>query len=72
MTQAATAAKIGSADAAIVWDAVAFNYPAQAVLVVPELAGVTARVEIAVLKAVRRPERAATSWPGTLPTLTAG
>jgi molybdate transport system substrate-binding protein len=50
VTQAATAAKIGSADAAIVWDAVAFNYPGQGVLELPELAGVTARVELAVLK----------------------
>jgi molybdenum ABC transporter molybdate-binding protein len=49
VTQAATAAKIGSADAALVWDAVAFNYPGQAALELPELAGVTARVEVAVL-----------------------
>lgn len=50
VTQAATAAKFGSVDAAIIWDAVAFNYPGQSVLEMPELAGVTARVEVAVLK----------------------
>jgi molybdenum ABC transporter molybdate-binding protein len=50
VTQAATAAKLGSADAAIVWDAVAANYPDQTALVLPELAGVTARVAIALLK----------------------
>jgi molybdenum ABC transporter molybdate-binding protein len=58
VTQAATAAKIGSADAAIIWDAVAFNYPGQTVLVMPELAGVTARVEIAVLKQSADPSAA--------------
>ncbi len=50
VTHAATAAKVGSADAAIIWDAVAFNYPGQEALPMPELAGVTARVEVAVLK----------------------
>lgn len=49
VTEAANAAKVGSVDAAVVWDAVAANYPEQAVLSVPELAGVTARVEVAVL-----------------------
>ncbi len=50
VTQAAAAAKLGGADAALVWDAVAVNYPGQTVLVLPEVEGVTARVEIAVLK----------------------
>ncbi len=49
VTEAANAAKVGSVDAAVVWDAVAVNYPGQTVLTLPELAGVTARVEIAVL-----------------------
>lgn len=49
VTEAANAAKVGAADAAVVWDAVAVNYPGQAVLNPPELAGVVGRVEVAVL-----------------------
>jgi molybdenum ABC transporter molybdate-binding protein len=49
VTEAANAARVGSVDAAMVWDAVAANYPGQEVLLLPELAGVTARVEVAVL-----------------------
>ncbi|QDU19467.1 molybdate ABC transporter substrate-binding protein [Urbifossiella limnaea] len=49
VTEAANAAKVGAADAAVVWDAVAVNYPGQAVLTPPELAGVVGRVEVAVL-----------------------
>jgi molybdenum ABC transporter molybdate-binding protein len=49
VTEAANAAKVGSVDAAVVWDAVAANYPGQVVLHLPELAGVTARLEVAVL-----------------------
>jgi ABC-type molybdate transport system substrate-binding protein len=49
VVDSANAAKVGSADAAIVWDVVAARYaggpePRQAVLVLPELADVTARV----------------------------
>jgi molybdate transport system substrate-binding protein len=49
VTEAANAAKVGAADAAVVWDAVAVNYAGQAVLTPPELAGVVGRVEVAVL-----------------------
>ncbi|HYH68599.1 MAG TPA: molybdate ABC transporter substrate-binding protein [Urbifossiella sp.] len=49
VTEAANAAKVGAADAAVVWDAVAVNYPGQKVLTPPELAGVVGRVEVAVL-----------------------
>lgn len=49
VTEAANAAKVGGVDAAVVWDAVAAGYPGQAVLALPELAGVTGRVEVAVL-----------------------
>ena len=49
VTQAANAAKLGAADAAVVWDAVAAQYPGQDALPLPELAPVTARVEVAVL-----------------------
>ena len=49
VTEAANAAKVGAADAAVVWDAVAVNYPGQVVLNPPELAGVVGRVEVAVL-----------------------
>jgi molybdate transport system substrate-binding protein len=50
VTAAANAAKLGSVDAALVWDAVAAGYTGQQVLAPPELAGVTARVDVAVLK----------------------
>jgi molybdenum ABC transporter molybdate-binding protein len=49
VTEAANAAKIGSVDAAIVWDAVAAGYKEQTVLALPEFDGVTARVELAIL-----------------------
>jgi molybdate transport system substrate-binding protein len=49
VTEAANAAKLGTVDAAVVWDAVAANYPGQTVLRLPELEPVTARVEVAVL-----------------------
>lgn len=55
VTDAANAVRAGGVDAAIVWDAVANgpNYAGQTVLTVPELAGVTGRVEAAVLKQSR-------------------
>lgn len=55
VTEAANAARTGGVDAAIVWDAVAAgpNYAGQSVLPLPELAGVTGRVEAAVLKQSR-------------------
>lgn len=49
VTEAANAAKLGAVDAAVVWDAVAASYPGQTVLSLPELDGVIARVEVAVL-----------------------
>ena len=51
VTDAATAAKVGSVDAAVVWDVVAGgpNYRGQTVLAVPELAGVRGRVAAGVL-----------------------
>ncbi|MFO0799849.1 MAG: molybdate ABC transporter substrate-binding protein [Gemmataceae bacterium] len=49
VTEAANAAKVGAADAAVVWDAVAANYPGQTVLTPAELTGVVGRVEVAVL-----------------------
>jgi molybdate transport system substrate-binding protein len=55
VTDAANAVRAGGVDAAIVWDAVANgpNYAGQTVLALPELAGVTGRVEAAVLKQSR-------------------
>jgi molybdenum ABC transporter molybdate-binding protein len=50
VTAAANAAKVGSVDAAIVWDAVAHGYAGQAVLELPEIALVRAAVDVAVLK----------------------
>ena len=49
VTEAANAAKVGSVDAAVVWDAVAARYPGQQILAAPELAGIVGRVEVAVL-----------------------
>jgi molybdate transport system substrate-binding protein len=53
VTDSANAAKLGAADAAIVWDAVATNYPGQVVRDWPELAGIDAEVRVAVLKQSR-------------------
>ena len=50
VTEAANAARLGSADAGIVWDAVAAAYPKLQVLNPPELAAIVANVEIATLK----------------------
>jgi molybdate transport system substrate-binding protein len=50
VTDAANAVKLGSNDAAIVWDAVAANYPSLTVVKLPELDGAIANVEIALLK----------------------
>ena len=60
VTEAANAAKVGSADAAIVWDAVAAAaaYKGQSVLAVAELEGVNGRIELAVLKQSRDPDSA--------------
>lgn len=60
VTEAANATKIGSTDAAIVWDAVAAApaYRGQVALSLPELRGVTGRVEIAPLAQSRDPEAA--------------
>lgn len=60
VTEAANATKIGSADAAIVWDAIANGpaYTGQTVLTLPELDGVTGRVEVAVLTQSRDPDAA--------------
>ncbi|MDY3563431.1 molybdate ABC transporter substrate-binding protein [Gemmata sp. JC673] len=60
VTEAANAARLGSADAAVVWDAVAAApaYRGQRVLALPELAPVTGRVEVALLSQSRDPEAA--------------
>lgn len=60
VTEAANATKVGSADAAIVWDAVAAApaYAGQSVLALPELDAVTGRVEVAVLTQTRDPAAA--------------
>ena len=60
VTEAANATKAGSADAAIVWDAVANGpaYRGQTVLRVPELEGVLGRVDLAVLTQSQDPAAA--------------
>ena len=58
VTEAANAAKLGSVDAAIVWDAVALGYAGQTILKLPEFEGVSARVEVATLKQSSDPAEA--------------
>jgi molybdate transport system substrate-binding protein len=55
VTDSANAAKLGAVDAAIVWDAVARQYPDQQTVELPELAGIEAEVRVAVLKQSARP-----------------
>lgn len=59
VTESANATPVGAVDAAVVWDAVARNYPAQVALDLPEFAGIRADVAIARLKQARDPEAAA-------------
>src|SRR5439155_13934810 len=42
--------RVGAADAGIVWDAVAHQFPQLTVVRLPELSGITARVQAAVVK----------------------
>jgi molybdate transport system substrate-binding protein len=58
VTEAANAVKLGSNDAAIVWDAVAANYPDLVVVRLSELDAATGRVELAVLTTARHPAAA--------------
>ncbi len=55
VTDSANAAKLGAVDAAIVWDAVARQYPDQPTVELPELAGIEAEVRVAVLRQSARP-----------------
>lgn len=58
VTESANATPVGAVDAAIVWDAVARNYPTQPTLELPELADIRAEVVIARLKQARDPTAA--------------
>jgi molybdate transport system substrate-binding protein len=58
VTEAANAVLAGSNDAAIVWDAVAANYPTLIVVKLPELEGAIGRVQLAVLKSANDREAA--------------
>lgn len=58
VTESANATPVGAVDAAIVWDAVARNYPTQPTLELPELVGIRAEVAIALLKQARDPTAA--------------
>ena len=60
VTAAANATRLGSVDAAVVWDAVAAApaYRGQTVLSLPELNGVTGRIDVALLAQSREPEAA--------------
>jgi molybdate transport system substrate-binding protein len=55
VTDSANAAKLGAVDAAIVWDAVARQYPDQRTAELPELTGIEAEVRVAVLRQSARP-----------------
>jgi molybdenum ABC transporter molybdate-binding protein len=59
VTDSANAAKVGAADAAVVWDAVARNYPDQTVRELPELVGIEAEVRVATLRQSRDTAEAA-------------
>jgi molybdenum ABC transporter molybdate-binding protein len=58
VTEAANAVQLGGNDAAIVWNAVAANYPELVTVRLPELDGAVGRVEIAVLSTSSNPEAA--------------
>jgi molybdate transport system substrate-binding protein len=55
---AANDVKLGAVDAAIVWDSMQQQYPDLEFIRAPELAGVKAKVAVAVLKCSERPEAA--------------
>jgi ABC-type molybdate transport system substrate-binding protein len=54
VTDVANAVKLGTVDAGVVWDSVAGLYPDLRTMKLPELAPVTARLEIAVLRCSER------------------
>lgn len=58
VTEAANAVQVGSNDAAVVWDAVAANYPSLTVVRLPELDAAVGRVELAVLASAPDPATA--------------
>lgn len=58
VTDAANAVLVGANDAALVWDAVAANYPSLTVVRLKELDGAIGTVEIAVLKSATDPDAA--------------
>jgi molybdate transport system substrate-binding protein len=58
VTQSANAVKLGTVDAAIVWDATARQFPALTRLDLPELQGIQAEVRAAVLLTSRQPTQA--------------
>jgi molybdenum ABC transporter molybdate-binding protein len=58
VTEAANAVKLGSADGAIIWDAVAAGYPMLKVVRLPHLDRVTANVSVAVCKNAASPAEA--------------
>jgi molybdenum ABC transporter molybdate-binding protein len=55
VSEAANAVKLGTVDAAVVWDTVAFQYPELKSVRLPELDAVTAKVRVAVLTTSTRP-----------------
>ncbi len=58
VTEAANQVKVGSLDAAIIWDAITPNYPDQEVVRLSELEPVVARVQLGVLTASQQPTAA--------------
>jgi molybdate transport system substrate-binding protein len=58
VTDSANAVQLGSVDAAIVWDSVAFNYQDLVAVRVAELDGAVGKVEIAVLNSATNPNGA--------------
>lgn len=58
VNQVANAVQLSSVDAGIVWDAVAVNFPRASAVRLPELEGISAAVQLAVVRASRQPARA--------------
>jgi molybdenum ABC transporter molybdate-binding protein len=58
VNEVANDVKVGAVDAGIVFDAVLHDYESLEGVVIPELAGVKAKIAVAVLKSSRRPKQA--------------
>ena len=58
VSEVANAVQLGSADAGLIWEPLARQYPTLGIARLPELAPVTAEVQVAAVKASKRPDEA--------------